>query len=389
MKSKKDLKEKNKVIIASAGSGKTTALVRNAISVSAGKVLITTYTQANEAEIRKKIVAVNKCIPSNITIQTWFSFLLQHGVRPYQGALDLHDKNIKGLLLVNEPSGVKFKIGNRPVFYAEDGEFDRHYFSSAQKIFSDKISKFVCRANEKSDGRIIKRLSEIYSFVFIDEVQDLAGYDLEFLKLLFKSEMNVLLVGDPRQATYSTNSSTKNKNFKKAAIAHFFEKEKKLLQIDDCSMTTNYRCNAAICNLSNRLFPDLKSAASGNQNSTGHDGVFFVKEKDIEAYLETFRPVQLRDSKRRTVHRGYDVMNFGDSKGLSFNRVLIYPTKPFIKWLSNDKSQLADVSRSKLYVALTRARFSVAIVHDYKAQTSLNGIENFTICADSKGSISP
>ena len=48
-------KMNNKLIIAAAGSGKTTFLVEEALKQKEGKVLITTYTQANEAEIRKKI----------------------------------------------------------------------------------------------------------------------------------------------------------------------------------------------------------------------------------------------------------------------------------------------------------------------------------------------
>ena len=77
----------NKLIIAAAGSGKTTFLVEEALKQKEGKVLITTYTQANEAEIRKKIIEENHkknglaCIPENVTVQSWFSFLLQHGVR--------------------------------------------------------------------------------------------------------------------------------------------------------------------------------------------------------------------------------------------------------------------------------------------------------------------
>jgi superfamily I DNA/RNA helicase len=55
-------------------------------------------------------------------------------------------------------------------------------------------------------------------------------------------------------------------------------------------------------------------------------------------------------------------MNFGESKGLSFDRVLIYPTDPIQNWLRNNNSVIADTSRSKLYVAITRARYSVAFV---------------------------
>ena len=48
----------NRLIIAAAGSGKTTYLVRQAMQQS-DSVLITTYTIANELEIRKKIVELS------------------------------------------------------------------------------------------------------------------------------------------------------------------------------------------------------------------------------------------------------------------------------------------------------------------------------------------
>lgn len=95
---------KNKLLISAAGAGKTTLLVDNALK-SKKKILITTYTQSNEAEIRKKFVEKVGYIPSNVTIQTWFSFLIQHGVKPYQSYI--FDIKINGMLLVNKKSGVK------------------------------------------------------------------------------------------------------------------------------------------------------------------------------------------------------------------------------------------------------------------------------------------
>ncbi|MEH6407187.1 MAG: UvrD-helicase domain-containing protein, partial [Leeuwenhoekiella sp.] len=210
----------NKLIIAAAGSGKTTFLIDEALKYTQEKILITTYTQANEDEIRNKIIEKNKCIPDHITIQTWFSFLLKHGVRPYQGFL--FDEKIKGLILVNSQSGLKAYIKQCPdckqksitrsdcnkckvpIYFGEEKEFINHYFSNSLKIYSDKLSKFVFRCNEKSDGSVIERISRIYSHIYIDEIQDLAGYDLELLKLLFNSSSRILLVGDPRQGTYST-----------------------------------------------------------------------------------------------------------------------------------------------------------------------------------------
>lgn len=353
----------NRLTIAAAGSGKTTFLVEEALKQKEGKVLITTYTQANEAEIRKKIIEKNKCIPENVTVQTWFSFLLQHGVRPFQGIL--FEKKIKGLILVNSQSGLKgYTKFKQPIYFGEEKDFEKHYFSNSLKIYSDKLSKFVFRCNEKSNGNVVDRISRIYSHIFIDEVQDLAGYDLELLKLFFNCSSTIQLVGDPRQGTYSTNSAPKNKKFKKANIVNFFTDQIENLTKDDTSLMTNYRCNKSICDLSNKLFPNFQATTSGNNTATQHSGVFFIKEQDVESYIQKFLPLQLRDSKRTKVNENYRVMNFGEAKGLSFDRVLIYPTKPFIDWLKDNNAELAETSRSKLYVALTRARHSVAVVNN-------------------------
>lgn len=365
----------NKLIIAAAGAGKTTFLVNEALKIKDERVLITTYTQANEAEIRNKIIEVNKCIPPNVIVQTWFSFLLQHGVRPFQGGL--FEKEITGLILVNSQSGLKYYFKGKPIYFSEEKEFERHYFSKEIKIYSDKISKFVFRCNENSGGAVIERLCKIYSHIFIDEVQDLAGYDLELLKLLFKASSNTLLVGDPRQGTYSTNSSAKNKKFKKAAIINFFEDDSLGIETDTTSLTTNYRCNEVICNLSNKLFTDLPQTISGNTDITTHDGVFLIREVDVSEYLRTHSPVQLRDNVKTEVNENYRVMNFGESKGLSFDRVLIYPTNPILKWLADNNSELAPTSRSKLYVALTRARYSVGIICDYPDNINIEGISKW------------
>lgn len=367
----------NKLIIAAAGSGKTTYLVQQALAATDANILITTYTENNEEEIRERFFEKNGHIPKNITVQTWFSVLLQHGVRPYQGYLYVPD--ITGMILVSGQSGLKYKTKQGvPVYYKEDTEFDRHYFSSDRKIYSDKIAKFVCKCNEKSSNAVVQRLAQIYTHIFIDEVQDLAGYDLNFLKLLFQSKISTLLVGDPRQGTYSTNNAAKNKKFKQSAIVSFFEDSSINIEKDETSLTTNHRCISTICDLSNALFPDLSKTTSGNNTTTEHDGVFLVKQKDVPTYLEKYVPIQLRSDRRTQTVGNHPAMNFGESKGRSFNRVLIYPTDPIKKWLKNRSSELASTSRSKLYVAITRARQSVAFVYDYKDNEEIDGCIKYT-----------
>ena len=64
----------NKLIIAAAGSGKTTYIVNESLKEKNHPILITTFTENNEREIIKKFYEINGSIPKNIKIQTWFSF---------------------------------------------------------------------------------------------------------------------------------------------------------------------------------------------------------------------------------------------------------------------------------------------------------------------------
>ena len=355
----------NKLVAAAAGSGKTTFLVEEALKIKDKNVLMTTFTEANEAEIRKKIIQKNKFIPSNITVQTWFSVLLQHGVRPYQGYF--FNQEIKGMNLVR---------GRSPA-YANENDIEKHYFDKRHKIYSDKISKFLLKCNKASDGKVLDRLSRIYHYLFIDEVQDLSGFDLDFLRLLFNSSINTLLVGDPRQGTYSTSNSARNKKYAKSGILDFFRGVSNI-EVDDQPLKINYRSIPAICGLSNKLFPQHPQAQSGNRRSTDHDGVFLVRQKDVDCYLSRYKPMQLRNRRDVEVKDSARAMNFGECKGLSFKRVLIYPTTPIKKWLKDNDSNLAPVSCSKLYVAITRAEQSVAFVYDYKNNEDIDGCVKYT-----------
>jgi len=362
----------NKLIIASAGSGKTTYLVRESLARD-GSILILTYTLSNKDVIRRRLIQEVGCIPANITIQTWFSFLLQHGVKPYQGCLidSLFDQVIRGMILVNKQSGFRFNGKNGPVYWGEK-DFNRHYFTKDFKIYSDKISKFVFKCNCESDGAVIDRLSRIYGHIFIDEVQDLAGYDLELIKLLFKSAISTLLVGDPRQVTYLTHLERKYRKYQYGKIKSFVENElgKRIsCIIDETTLDVSHRCNHAICTYASGLYTDLPETITcsccGNTKIC-HQGVFLVRPNDLNEYVRKYEVIQLRWDNRREVLPDIRVMNFGEAKGETFDRVLIYPTNDMAKWVNDSSAKLSDTAKAKFYVALTRARYSAAIVIDYE-----------------------
>lgn len=348
--------KKNRVIIAAAGSGKTTLLVKEALSRPNSRILIATYTEANEAEIKKKFLEKNGCVPSNVTLSGWFAFLLQHGVRPYQGCIT--ETRIQGL---HFNQGISAQ-------YSKETDLN-HYLNKQNQIYRDKVSKFTLKCNTLSEGRVIKRIAGVFNEIFIDEVQDVSGYDLDLVELLMDSAASVLLVGDPRQGTYSTSDSPKYKKFNKSGIVVYFRElidTRADAAIDEASLSINHRCHPALCELSDALFPDFPRVTSSNTRATGHDGVFLVRECNIAAYIDAFDPMQLRYSRKTSVSASAAVMNFGESKGLTFERALIYPTKKFTDWLKDPVTELQPDVRAKFYVALTRARSSVGIVIDDK-----------------------
>ncbi|WP_442598401.1 UvrD-helicase domain-containing protein [Parapusillimonas sp. JC17] len=73
----------------------------------------------------------------------------------------------------------------------------------------------------------MRRLRQRFAHIIIDEIQDMAGYDLDLLELMLRSNVRVTFVGDHRQATFATNNAPKNKAFRGPAIINKFEAWKK------------------------------------------------------------------------------------------------------------------------------------------------------------------
>jgi len=339
---------KNKIIIASAGTRKTTFLVEAALNISDKNVLVTTYTNENLNQINSYLIGIHSCVPKNVDVVSWFSFLLRNGVRPYQNHMT-NKSRINAVDFIAKP----------PRFFSET-DVDNYYLTTSRNIYSDRVSEFVYKCNQRTNGLIIKRLEKIYSHIFIDEIQDFAGFDLDLLNSLFNSNISIIAVGDPRQSTYSTNNSIKNKKFKKKNIANWIFQNQKDGIISVEERTECYRCNQTICDFADALFPDLPNTKSMNHEITGHDGVFHLKKHEVEDYYKKYNPIVLRYNIRANT-MNLPALNIGMVKGRTFDRVLIFPTGPMKEYLeTKDISKVGDIS--KLYVAITRARYSVAFV---------------------------
>lgn len=286
-------------------------------------------------------------------------------MRPYQNFL-YADRRI---------SNIHFAEG-KSTRYVSRNNIGRYYLRQGRSIYTDKIADFACRCNDASGGLVARRLSEIYDLMLIDESQDLAGYDFEVLEMLLGSLSRVAIVGDCRQSTYFTNCSPKNKKFKGYNILQLFGHWEqsglcRLTQRTDC-----YRCNQAICDFADALYPELKRTTSMTKEVTGHDGVFVVPSATVLKYYSIFQPVVLRDSVR-TSTANLPARNFGFVKGKTFDRVLVFPNGPIRKYLlAGQGTPLAPRTRAGLYVAITRAKHSVAFVLDGSPGSS--GVEMFS-----------
>lgn len=341
----------DRIIIASAGAGKTQHIVERAYEFHE-PVLITTYTEENTFEIASRFYELFGSIPKHVTILPWYTFLIRYLIKPYQN--NFCPSNITGTFQVDGSSAIGTKKDN-----------PEHYFTSNLRLYTDKVGELAYKFNADFEGFPLENLSRIFSHIFIDEMQDMGGYDLEMLKAFITSPVNITAVGDPRQSTYLTSNASKNKGKNKINILESFRGLD--VDIDKETLITNHRCCPEICEYSNSLYPDFTQARSDAFYEDDHKGIFIVRPQDVRQYLEKYKPLQLifrRDSKHYL--KDFPNMTIGKSKGKSFQRTLLSLPNTHCDYMFKGKRNLPPTSLASLYIALTRARISEAIIYDYR-----------------------
>jgi ATP-dependent DNA helicase UvrD/PcrA len=353
----------NRAIIAAAGSHKTQFIIESARDAPiTWRQLITTFTTKNCDQIRDRLQQARGYVPPNVKVQGWFSFLINEAARPYQSVLTGQNDYIRSL---------NFKA-NRPPGLAR-AKWWIYYFDGRGDFRPEGVAEFAYRANKATGGRVIRRLERLYDEIYIDELQDLAGYDLDFLDLLFASEkIQVTVVGDPRQYTYSTNRGRQNSGYRGHAMMDWLGERAKICPVEE--RPKSWRCNQQICDWADALYPGFQPTTSYNDKRTEHDGVFYVAKEDVPEYVKTYQPTILRWNKHADTF-GLPAQNMKASKGCTFERVLIFPTGTMLSYLKHrDPSKLKTLSLATLYVAVTRAQHSVAFVVDRKDATYSPGL---------------
>lgn len=340
----------NVVLIAAAGSRKTTHLVETALALVDSRVLMTTYTLYNTAQIKSMLAERAGFIPPAVSVLSWYAFLLQEGVRPYQRAIT-GGSRVRSIDFLGRPSR-----------YARKADGGPYYFNSQVDVYRDRVAECVLAANEATGGAVLKRLAAVYDHVMVDEMQDLNGYDIDLIDKLFDMDIAVTCAGDPRQGTFTTNRGSKNKKFKGDGIVAWLGLPERQAKVEIKTWNECHRCTQAICDFADALYPALPHTVSMNAVPHHHSGVFKITRAEVTGYVANVRPTVLRYDKDSDTD-GLPAINFGAAKGQTFDDVLIFPTKKFQAYLKTGDLSTAG-TLPKHYVAITRARFSVAVVVD-------------------------
>ena len=100
-----------------------------------------------------------------------------------------------------------------------------------------------------------------------------------------------------------------------------------------------------------------------------NSGVYIIDPKYLSDYCGFYNPTILRYERDVQIPFSHNcqVLNYGNSKGLTLDRVVIIPVGTVMPFIQKGTNITSPQTKSKFYVACTRARYSVVFA-----------IENFT-----------
>ncbi|MCB9211287.1 MAG: AAA family ATPase [Ignavibacteriales bacterium] len=325
------------IVFAVAGSGKTFLIV-DQLDESKRSVVIT-YTNNNFSNLQNKIIKKFGYFPTNIKLYTFFTFVHSFCYKPYL----LLESNTKGISFKPNPN--KYSVGTS------------RYINKSGKLYFNRITKFLELNNLY--GVINSRIEKYFDNLFIDEIQDLAGNDFNFLKCISKANLNILFVGDFYQHTFDTSRDGNVNSRLHENYADYQNQFKRMnFNVDLNSLKKSYRCTNSVCNfVTNNLGIEIESHKTADSKV-----IIIVKEEDAKEVFYSNEIVKMFYQQ----HYAYNCqsVNWGDSKGIDhYNDVcVILNKKSENKFNAGKLNELSQMVKNKLYVACTRARENLYVL---------------------------
>lgn len=361
----------NNAVVAVAGWGKTEELA-NAVAREPNpeRTLVLTYTETNQREDTLRIFQKTAGAKRHASVTGWKAFQLHDIVRPYlpllYPSIRLRGLSIRDVDLDEFPVGVAR-------YLTRDGD-----------AYPSLLGKLTLDVIDSSKGAAIRRIECLYDSIYIDEAQDLRGNDLCVLERLLKSNISVHIFLDPRQSTLSTAEKDQKykKNYPNAEVIKLYRKWEGKGLLDIRYENETHRSIAPIAALSDIIVGDelgFGPTVSAVEPRGRHDGIYIIAKSDLDRYVSEYGAtlLALQKSEKYGVS---DSMNFRKSKGMTRDDVVIVTTGTIEKFLTSGTT-LRPVSVCNFYVAVTRARYSVALAVENPHKT-MAGIEKNSLFSE-------
>ena len=329
-----------RLILAVAGSGKTTYLI-NKLNLEQ-RFLIVTYTDNNVAHIRNSIILKFGHIPSNITLLSYFQFLIRLCYNPF------FKDEIRA-------RGITWEQPDEKVRYISKDNIG-HYLTKDRFLYHNRIAK-LCLL--KCPNLIRERIERYFDFFMFDEIQDLGGNDFNFIEAIIPQTIDVLFVGDFFQHTFDTSKDGPvNKTLYNDYAKYNNRWQKSGLIVDTTSLLKSHRCSPTVCKF-------VKDSIGIHIESNREDSVsiiFISDREEVDRLLNDDHKIKLfyHDSHKYN----YKAINWGASKGLDdFEDICIILNETSLKaFIKKELDVLAPATRNKLYVACTRAKGNIYFI---------------------------
>ncbi|HEL1633677.1 TPA: RNA helicase [Streptococcus suis] len=332
-----------RLIHAVAGSGKTTKIIE---SIDPQKRnLILTYTETNQNTIRAKLIDKFGYIPESTFIFGVFEFLYSFCLVPYLG---------------KRPKGINFD-------YETQGRFDNNSIDTTGRIIQNQLSKSLLRGfliykknNIPFDNSYLERIDKFFDCIYVDECQDFASDDFDWLLSLSNLNAEVSLLGDFYQKTFSTS----RRGNKGKGVHSNFDNWIKVIsdsgfEIDLSSLSKSYRCPKIVCDF---IVEKLSIEISSQLEEKYSAQITLIDSQDkIESIMTDDNVMKL------FYQKSYDYdcksQNWGDSKGSEYENVCVVLNPTTYKlFVANRLNELPSQTKSKFYVACTRTRRSLYFI---------------------------
>ncbi|MDP8034476.1 ATP-dependent helicase [Pasteurella atlantica] len=251
------------IIVAKAGSGKTTTIIQRAINQSEviidwKSIAIISFTNKSVEDIRKKLKFSNA---KNIISMTFHSFLMHHilSFRPL-----FRNKNISfdfDRKVSNLKEWVNYVNTNNKIPVSKDPKKDYLLEGALLAL--------------KQYPYIQKYLKYKFTAIYIDEAQDNNKLQYDIVKILLDLDIQVVLVGDENQTIYQFRGAS--------ADAFLKMKEHPKFQDNIYHLTKNFRCHELIDFCANSYTVPTEQNTDENKN-----GIYACKQTELTKIVSYF-----------------------------------------------------------------------------------------------------